>query len=1288
MEAKQDILFVGGLNSDDSLEFMPQGDYIDLENAENFDDTTDNKLGKVNKVKGNVMLTNNYRYDPRSEFPFYSAKCCGSVKDSTNDNIYFMSYEIYSDGVRANQYYAIYEYSNTTEAITNCVVRTSLKIFDETSWVKWGNVVDGKLFWTQESINNPKMIDIERAINFTKNTYDSTLELTPSYLQMTMDEFNVIRKPPITPIKAEYKNDANYIKNNLRGRLFQFRAKYIYYDNSESVWGMESDVVLPIGETLANGYFNDDMDYNFNYLQLSLSKDSSDIKEIWLASRYVDSDGILSDFSVFEKINVLEYNTVDAITYDFYNDIQGTVLSSNEDGKILDKVPLNAGTQDIISNPDRLTYANIKEAFWDNIDVDVDIEVVSEDITTGSEALSNNTNVKFSSKTELQAYQRVSGLRPTLRLNGNGICSMIKFDSNWISSEVEQIRLKISAKVGGVTHTYSTGQIDISGLTPSQITQKIIDNINDDYSSAGGTSTVAFKSYDNFINAVNGGSQNTNSAKWIGVEDYMFYGESPTGSYIVIRSGLVLKLCGNDPNFSYPDTSVRIRTFGTTLETQRYVGWELGKYYILGSLEYQVNNMGFVSSQTFLIQVDNLEGYSSVVSFFNPISLSAVYNTSQINDLSLYSTPTLNPFGKYAVGILYYDEYLRPCYVQKINEVDVQRGNSDYAQALIYRLQLTINHYAPTWAKYWTVVLSKNLNQETFTEVDLSIDTGTPITDDSEYIYIDVNTSIGLWESVYNNTGLVYQPYVFTKGDRVTIYNDTDNEYIDREIVAVDEDGKIMIEKGTLSDTDIGDIVRFYSPQVRYVEDVYYEVGKLYELSQDIYTIDGQEYKFHETSNGIEETAQTITTPLTFVLSFGDVYLNSINHYAINVGIGTSSNPTYNEFYEPFYQSKFNSYGRSHVVNVKVKTNFYKSRVRISNALIQDSDTMGLCSFDSSDYMDVPDKHGKIQGIAELGYTLKVVTETKTMSIYVNRTVTVDPNGQEGVLLVNKTLGTLSIPEYSYGTIYPNTITKSGRSIYFLDTYNQCMVRSAANGQVKVSDYKYASFFKRLSDAIRLSGDYVQPFGVFARNKFSLILNIVSPRAFIGVPDNKGNAIFFNEDTNRWTHHLRLADNQDNTPEWGESIGTTLLTFLNGEVYIHDKNEQRATFYDDVKGSEIQFVVNQESKQVKLFSAISVHADKLWFPDQDGDILIPSSTTYPTGMSSRLKPAKFRQKEGLFYSEFLRNGLTPSMTYDEGVRRGQKLRGSIALIRLRNNVSTASNLFSVSIKYVNSELSY
>jgi hypothetical protein len=1296
MEANQDIIFIGGLNSDDSLELIPQGDYLDLENAENFDDNADNKLGKVSKVKGNILLPNNYRLATIGDLEarLQSAKCCGSVKDITNDKVYFMSYEIYSDGIRAVNYYTIYEYSNSIKAITNCVVRTALRIFDENSWVKWGNVIDGKLAWTQESIDNPKMINIERAINFTKNSYNGALNFSPTYLQMSMEEFNVIRKPPIKPVTAEYCSNDNYIKNNIRGRLFQFRAKYVYYDNSESVWGAISDVVLPLGETQADGFFNEDADFNFNYLRLTFYKESSDIKEVWLSSRYIDKDGILSEFSIFEKNNVLNYNFDDTITYDFYNDIQGTILSSNDDAKVLDTVPLNAGTMEVISNPDRLTYANIKEATWDNIDIDVDVEVVSEDVTIGSQAVSNNTNVIYSSATELGCYQIEDTLvtRPRIRLNGNGACTMIMFNSNWIATGAETIRVKLSATVGDVLYSYSTGHLNISGLTPAQITQKIVDRINTDYTGAGGTTVVAFNNYNTFITAVNGGYLNTNTAQWTGVEDYMFYGYTPTGSYINIRTGLVLKMLSLPSGLSFPDASVKILTYPTSLNVRRYTGWQLGKYYLNNSLGHIVNTMGYVSAPDFytgsdvFIRVNNCLGYSSV-KLNSPESLAATYEQSQLVDNGFNSTPTLNPFGKYAVGIVYYDEYLRPCYVQKIDEVDIQRTDTDYALALIYRLRLTINHYAPTWARYWSVVLSNNLNQKTFTEVDLSIDTGTPITDNADYIYIDVNTSILLWDIVYNNTGLVYEPYIFTKGDRVVIYNTTTKKYIDREIVATDADGKIMIEKGTLTDSDIGDIVRFYSTQIRYVEDVYKEVGQIYELSEGTYSIGGQQYRLHQAPNGLIETSQSSTNPLTFVLPFGDVYLNAINHYAINTGVGTTNNPTYNEFYEPFYQSKLNAYGRSFVANAKVKTSRYESRIRISNALIQDSNTMGINTFDSTDYMNIPSKHGKIQGIAELGYTLKIVTESKTMSIYVNRTVTVDPNGQEGVLLVNKTLGTLYIPEQSYGTIHPNTITKSNRNLYFLDAYNKVLVRDSANGQSAVSDYKYSSFFKRLSDNIVASTTSVQPFGVFYKKKFGLILNIVSPK-FIGIPDNKGNAIFFNESLNRWTHHLRLSNRENDTPEWGETIGTTMLAFLNGELYIQDRNDEMCRFFEDDKPSEIQFVFNQDPKQIKLLTAIAVHGNNLWDARENGDIYIEPNTTYASGMSSRLKPAKFRKKEGVFYSEFLRNGLTPNMTYDNAIVNGHKLRGDIAKIRLRNYDNVKSDLFSVSIKYVNSELSY
>ena len=160
------------------------------------------------------------------------------------------------------------------------------------------------------------------------------------------------------------------------------------------------------------------------------------------------------------------------------------------------------------------------------------------------------------------------------------------------------------------------------------------------------------------------------------------------------------------------------------------------------------------------------------------------------------------------------------------------------------------------------------------------------------------------------------------------------------------------------------------------------------------------------------------------------------------------------------------------------------------------------------------------------------------------------------------------------------------------------------------------------------------------------------------------------------------------TPEWGDNIGNKLITFIGSELFIHDEGITNNQFYNKNLESKVNFVFNDAVKNVKLLTAIAVHADSLWHSGTDGDIQIPASSNYPLGMSSRLKPVRFRNKEGLWYSEFLKNGLTPSMDYDTGIRQGHKLRGTVATIRLRNSQKEASDLFSVSIKYTPSEYSF
>ena len=186
----QDIVLVGGLNSDDDLRLLPEGDYRHAENIR-FATSETNNIGAFESIFGNEIVSN---FELRNIRTFESSivipntathTCIGSCIDITTDCVYFavhtspfkkiiseIEYEYVQD--------AIYEYNKNTGALA-----TLLKDGHETNtdttvfYDKFLNfsldhpmngmfVVDGMLFFN-DGYNPPRKIKIERAKNFTKS---------------------------------------------------------------------------------------------------------------------------------------------------------------------------------------------------------------------------------------------------------------------------------------------------------------------------------------------------------------------------------------------------------------------------------------------------------------------------------------------------------------------------------------------------------------------------------------------------------------------------------------------------------------------------------------------------------------------------------------------------------------------------------------------------------------------------------------------------------------------------------------------------------------------------------------------------------------------------------------------------------------------------------------------------------------------------------------------------------------------------------------------------------------
>ena len=150
-----------------------------------------------------------------------------------------------------------------------------------------------------------------------------------------------------------------------------------------------------------------------------------------------------------------------------------------------------------------------------------------------------------------------------------------------------------------------------------------------------------------------------------------------------------------------------------------------------------------------------------------------------------------------------------------------------------------------------------------------------------------------------------------------------------------------------------------------------------------------------------------------------------------------------------------------------------------------------------------------------------------------------------------------------------------------------------------------------------------------------------------------------------------------------------MITFKGGDIWLENSDTSpRANYFGKQNIPYIETIVNPAPKKIKTFRGISIHANDKWDLRESGDISIPPTATYPNGMSSRLKPNKFRAKEGIFYSEFMGDGLSKP-TYIEGLVNGRQLRGSVMKLRLRNSeVNENSELFSISVRFNNSEHSY
>jgi hypothetical protein len=155
--------------------------------------------------------------------------------------------------------------------------------------------------------------------------------------------------------------------------------------------------------------------------------------------------------------------------------------------------------------------------------------------------------------------------------------------------------------------------------------------------------------------------------------------------------------------------------------------------------------------------------------------------------------------------------------------------------------------------------------------------------------------------------------------------------------------------------------------------------------------------------------------------------------------------------------------------------------------------------------------------------------------------------------------------------------------------------------------------------------------------------------------------------------------------DWCQSMGLGYITFIGGDVWVHNDDDQdRCNLFGEKRDCIIGVVSNEQPNRIKLYDSVGVQSDDEW---EIYEITIPATLNYPQGMYSKLPKQRFKKRDGIWQAEFLRNMTTSSATPNtRDAVSGEPLRGDSIYMKLKNTSNNQVKLFKVSVNQTLSKI--
>jgi len=1277
MKGSQEITFVGGINTDDDVRFVSQGDYRSSMYTRSGSAESQN-AGALESMPGNIIIEN-------ENLPSGINTDIGSAKWLENESIIYFVYN-------TNGYNTIWSYSITTQAITQVIgnitdgyAGTALNLDPEYK-IFHANVVDNILYWT-DGLNPPRKLDLYKAIKYTESDgldaegYPLLCFNTESTASFTMD---VVKAPPTFIIQAEYQTNQNKNFNKLYGNQYQFRYQYVYENNEESKWSMISKQPFPPSEEFISGRdIRDSLKYN--EINLTYFTGAYNVKQINFAFRRGENGSWL----VFKQLDLQTENVPNAIinTLVFDDNVapQGATLTDI----LYDNVPQTALCQEIIPNQS-LVYSN----FYADYDLlpQIDIQASgflkemkdANNLTFSSPSIYNTLEESYIYINYIYDYNGtlIAEQSPLFYYSIGDVIAVSMYNINQGSSSTRNFYYEITED-----DMPDLLQTNVSAL--SDLCFNIYNKFNIDYPDVDwGIVTSIEPGTPYYTSVYADGWKSSNGSTW-------------DVTKILRKNGATTSLKkGSKKVFGiqYYDRANRSNAVQTTPEMiidVKFPGQADLSNFGNNINQYGESQSAYTVSPTFIINhlpPDWATHYSILVkkdemisSFMQTTVTAYSYDANFLYAVRLQ----LDKRGNDTTEFDYYtSSYKGATYYHTPSKGDKLRFLTCEAIKSIYPFDENPVQdpfcYVP-WAQY-------NNNYIELDVLQYDAETNSVLVNDFDYKKLigGFSGAVGALVEIYTPKKDVAED-VWFEIEKFNIYTSEDGAKYHEGNTYDGFGGNQTATQPAYIFSDYGDV--FYRQR-----DLATGIALLtFNTYADMLAADTS--KFANVLSYVENGDQYNNTYFYDGFNYRLLFEKLESEQTVNFLNRTYYIEDYN--YSDYYVSDGHGRGRIGIENNKTRRTNYKTGVIHSAPYVMASFINGLSSFDTlgnAEYLD--DTFGPINRLKTVGYTLKALQNRKETSIYIQRAYATSADGSGQLAYTSKTFGGINPSETLFGCIHPGSVQVIENDMYYYDFYTGAIIRSSANGQYDITSGKYKFNYwisTKTNDITKketktLYGKTYRavytPIALVDEQNTEYTLNFVKtyvldkrfPNLPIEVYDsNIGPTFNYSED--RWKMFVEYD------LYWAENLGINVFSFNGADLYVHnvsqlaDETPNELTFYGEQKTMSVEFVMNDSAILIKRPLSIGLRSNKVFSVPS---ITTQASASYPA-MKSMLYPNSFKLKEGYWWAAYLRDMNSPNKTEEQGLINGRELRGYAIIHKAEYSSNEKAVLFDVKCSYIGSE---